>query len=241
MKKWVPAEDETISRNYVDLLRQGKFEQIEHDFDPTVVASNPEETLGQMAAIFPNEIPESTKVVGAYVFHGPEYSTTDITLEYQFKNKWLLANVVTKRQNNVFTVLGFHVNSVRDSLENQNRFTLLGKGGVQYLILALAICSLMFSLYVLVLCVRTRNVKAKWLWILFILAGVGRLAVNWTSGEWAFSVLAIHIPCATAGHPLYASWTVEVFLPLGAILFLNHRWKMKVTGEVIDPLAVGPK
>ena len=241
MKKWVPAEDETIARNYVDLLRQGKFEQIEHDFDPTLMVPNPRETLTQMAALFPEEAPESTKVVGAHAFHSQEYSTTDITLEYQFKNKWLLVDVGTKRRNNVLTVLGFHVNSIPDSLENQNRFALFGKGGVQYLILTLAICSLVFCLYVLVLCARTRNVKAKWLWLLFITVGVCKLAVNWTSGEWAFSVLAIHIPCATASHSPYAPWTVEAFLPLGAILFLNYRWKLKDPVDLFEPPAPDPK
>jgi hypothetical protein len=28
---------------------------------------------------------------------------------------------------------------------------------------------------------------------------------------------------------------VAVYLPLGAILFLNHRWKMKVKGDLIEP------
>jgi len=188
-----------------------------------------------MAAIFPTENPLSVKVVGAHVFHGQEYSTTDISLEYQFPNKWLLVSVLTRRKNDISTVVGFHVNPMSDSLESLNRFTLVGKSAPEYLILTLAACSFVFSLYVVVLCIQTKNVRAKWLWMLFILLGVGKLAVDWRTGQWTYQLFAIQIPCFTMTRPLYGSWTVGTYLPLGAILFLNHRWKMKVSGKLIDP------
>jgi hypothetical protein len=235
MKKFTPPEDESIARRYVDLLRQGKFDQVERDLAPSVVDSNVPDTFAKMAAIFPAEIPESTKVVGANIFHSPEYSTTSITLEYQFPSKWVLVNVVTQRKGDVSTIVGFHVNPMPESLENLNRFTLVGKSAFQYVILAFAVCSLLFSVYVLVLCIRTRDGKTKWLWMLFILFGVGKLAVNWTTGESTITFVALQIPCVMANAPLYGPWTVAVSLPLGAILFLNRRWRNTTTGESSRP------
>jgi hypothetical protein len=203
MKKWTPPEAESIARGYVDLLRQGKVDQIERDLDSSVADSNVRDTFTKMAAIFPTENLESVNVVGAHIFHGQDYSTTDITLEYQFPSKWLLVEVITRKKGDVSTVVGFHVNPMPDSLENLNKFTLVGKSATQYLVLAFAVCSLLFSFYVLVLCIRAKNGKTKWLWMLFILLGVGKLAVNWTTGEFTFTPLAFQI------------------------LFLNHRWKMK--------------
>jgi hypothetical protein len=174
------------------------------------------------------------------VSQGQELATTSITLEYQFPSKWLLVNVVTQRKDDVSTILGLYVNTTPDSLENLYRFTLVGKSAIQYLILTLAVCSLLFSVYVFVICIRTRALKRKWLWALFVLAGIGRLAINWTTGQCTFNLLSIRIPCAHAFANPYGPWTVAVYLPLGAILFLNHRWKMRVTGELIDPLTRGP-
>jgi hypothetical protein len=235
MKRWTPPESESIARGYVDLLRQGKFDQIERNLDSSVANSNVQETFTKMAAIFPAENPVSVKVVGAHVFKGKEYSTTDITLEYQFPSKWLLASVATRKQGDISTIMGFHVKPMSDSLENLNRFSLVGKSAAQYLILTLAGGSLLFSLYVLVLCTQTRNVKRRWLWMLFILVGAGKLAVDWGTGQWTFQLLAFQIPCSTMSHPLYGAWTVGAYVPIGAILFLNHRWKMKVSGELIEP------
>jgi hypothetical protein len=235
MKKWTPPEAEADARNYVELLRQGKFERIEHDLDASVSDSNIQDMFAKMAAIFPTGDPESVKVVGAHTFHGQGYSTADITLEYQFPNKWLLVSVATQSNGNASTITGFHVNPMADSLENLNKFSLRGKGASQYVVLTCAACALLFSLYVLVLCVRTKTVKTKWLWMLFILVGLVRLAVNWTTGEFTFTLFAFQIPCVAATRPLYGPWTVALYLPVGAVLFLNHRWKMKVKGELVEP------
>jgi hypothetical protein len=229
MKKWTPPEAESNARSYVDLLRQGKFDQIARDLDSSVADSNAGDTFAKMAAIFPSESPVSVKVVGAHIFHGQEYSTTDISLEYQFPSKWLLVNIVTQRTGNVSTIAGFNVEPLRDSLENLNRFTFVGKSAPQYLMLMLAVCSLLFSFYVLILCIRTKGGKRKWLWMLFILLGLGKLAVNWTTGQWAVTVFSLQIPCGMATALLYGPWTVAASLPLGAIVYLNRLWKTKIS------------
>ena len=188
-----------------------------------------------MASLIPSEMPVSVKVVGARVFRSQESTTTSITLEYQFPSKWLLADVTTQKKGNVSTLLGFHLTPQSDSLENLNRFTLVGKNAGQYSILALAVCSLAFSFCVLVLCIRTKDVSRKWLWLLFILVGVEKVAVNWKTGQLTFGILAINIPSATVTRALYGPWTVAAFVPLGAILFLNRQRKMKLSAGSIPP------
>lgn len=237
MKKWTPPEAESIARKYVDLLREGKLDLIERDLDPSIMDSDVGGTFAKMAAMFPAEAPESIRVVGAHVLHRPESTATNITLEYQFPKKWLLVDLTTQRTRNVSTIVGFHVQPLRDSLQNLNRFTLVGKSTDQYLFLIIAIGSLLFSLYVFVLCIVTKNEKRKWLWMLFILLGVSKLAVNWTTGQWNVTLLAIQIPCAMATAPLYGPWTVAASAPLGAILYLIRREKIRTAGGSVPQSA----
>jgi hypothetical protein len=233
-------EDELIVSSYVDLLRHGQYEQIESNFDSSLMNSNIDDTLGKMAALFPPENPESIKLVGLDVSRSQENPTKNVTLEYHFPSKWLLVNVAIERKRDVSKVVGFHVNLIPDSLENLNKFTLVRKSAIQYLILTSAVCSLLFSFYVLTLCVQTNVGRTKWLWILFVLTGVGQLAVNWTTGRWTFTLLSIQLPCGRAFASPYGPWTVVATLPAGAFLFLNHRSKMRVAGELIDPPTHGP-
>jgi hypothetical protein len=239
MDKMTPHEDEAIAKNYVKLLRDNQFELIEKDLAPNLKGPNIRETLVSMAALFPVQDPISVKVVGAHVSYvveahaspvstnGSNSSNTDITFEYQFPERWLLASVVTQKKDGGISIIGLKVNTISDSLENLNRFTLSGKSPVHYAILTLAFLLPLFILYVLVLCIRTKIERRKWLWIVFILFGIGQFAMNWTTGQWGLNLLQVQLLGAGAFSPLYGAWTVSVSLPLGAIIFLF--WRNRLT------------
>jgi hypothetical protein len=236
MKKIVPPEDENIARNYVEMLRRGEIDEIQRKLDAGVAQPDDREKLAQISGMLPAEEPQSSKVVGVRLYHNKEYSTSEITLEYELRDRWLLVRVLTKKVGKESTLLGINATQTADSLENVNRFRLFsGKSAVQYLILAGALFSILFTFYVFVLCARSGPLKMKWLWLVIILFGIGKLSVNWVTGEWAFTPIAIQIPCATAVRPFYGPWTISGSFPLAALLFLNHRWKMKIIGELIPP------
>ena len=237
MKKFTPPEEESIAKGYVELLQQGKFDQIEHDLDSSLVDSNLRNTLSKMAAFFPAESPESVKVVGAHIYRDQQSSKVDITFEYQFPSKWLLVSFATQNTRNMSGIVKFIVRPTPDSLESLHKFTLAGKSAVQYSILALAVCSGMFSLYALILCIRTKDLKMKWLWMLIVLVGVEKVAVNWETGQLTFGILAIYLPNYFVNRVPYGAYTVGVCIPLGAILFLRRQKKLKISGESI-PLPV---
>jgi hypothetical protein len=102
MKKFTSPADEAIAREYAESLQQRKFDRIEHDLDPSLKSASATEAFSKMAALFPADAPESVKVVGAHTSHSAELSTSDMTLEYQFPNKWLLVNVVTQKEGRCF-------------------------------------------------------------------------------------------------------------------------------------------
>jgi len=234
MNKMTPQQDESVARNYIDQLRQNKFDQIEKDMDSSISDSDIPGALVKMAAMFPAQDPVSVKVVGVNIFRVPNSSTTDITLEYEFPQKWLLARVVTQKRDGIATITGFHVNPIRDSLENLNKFTLLGKGVAQYTVLLLAVLSSLLSLYAFVVCIRTERGKRRWLWLILVLVGVCKLGVNWTTGQSSFVPLVVWLPPAGAAAPPYGAWTVYVSIPLGALAFLILR-EMAIVDQINNP------
>jgi hypothetical protein len=184
MKKMTSQEDEAVAKHYIELLRQSKFEEIENDSDPSIRRPDARDILEKMAGMIPTNTPESIKIVGSHVMHTPNSRTVNITFEYQFPTKWLLINVAIQKKDGVSTIVGFNVNPMSESLEQINRFTLTGKGLIHYVALLLIILAPLFTLYALVLCIKTRFVKKKWLWIIFIVLGIGKFGVNWTTGQW---------------------------------------------------------
>jgi hypothetical protein len=226
LQKFASPEDQTIAKNYIDLLRHQQFGDIEKAIDPSISAPSLHNTLVKMGALFPLQEPASVTLVGVRSMHMSGADTKNITFEYAFSGKWLLVNVAVKKQDGVSTIVGFNVIPQPASLETQNRFTLSDKSWVQHLILIAVVIVPLLTLYALVLCVMTKIKGRKWPWILFILFGIGRIAVNWTTGQFTFTLLSVQLLGASAFAPLYEPWTLAVSLPLGAIFFLLLRRKL---------------
>lgn len=243
MKALVPSADQQVAKGYIDLLRQHRFDQIEKDVAPGLRTAGLHDMLVKMAAALPPQNPVSVEVVGANTIRGSSVTRDDITFEYQFPDRWLLASVATQKAGGVSTITGIHVNVLPDSLEHVNRFSLGGKGLLQYAVLALAPLVAIVSLCALVLCARTRMMKRKWLWILFILFGVGKLSVNWTTGQWGFMPLSVQLFSAGAFSPLYGPWILSVSFPLGAVWFLLRRKQLAASSlppALPDSMQAGP-
>jgi len=223
MSRITPPQDEASARNYVELLRERKFEEIERDLDPSLQDSR--DKLSAMADLIPMGEPKSIKVVDFHVYQHPDSAkTTTITLEYEFANQWVLANLVKDEHAGVSTVSGFHLTPIQDSLENQYRFTLSGMHPAHYLILLLGCAALAVGIYGFITCLRTPMGRKKWLWAVICLVSVGRFGINWTTGASAFSLsVSVGIPPANAAMVPYGPWTVWVSFPLGAVIFLIFR------------------
>ena len=243
MKMITPPEDEAVAKNYIAFLRQGQFDQIRKDLDPKMADAFDRATFEKMRALIPAGEPTSVKVVGAYTnvskFTGSEsIREVNLTFEYQFPGKWLLINVATRKQSDVATIIGFRVQPLSDSMENVNKFTLAGKSPRQYAMLALVCFVPLLILCALIACIRTKMLKRKWLWIIFILIGIGKVTMNWSTGKlsliqetvnatgghsYNFDFLSFQLFGASAFAQPYGPWILSVSLPFGAILFLLKR------------------
>jgi hypothetical protein len=223
MKAMVPTADQQVARHYLDLLRDHQFDPIEAAIDPSIRPPNMHAVLVRMAGEMPPQPPVSVKVIGFNQSIVNAVQSTNVTFEYQYADRWLLENVAIKKVDGVSTIIGLNVKPMASSLEASNRLTLVGKGAAQYLVLVLAALCVGVTLLALVLCARASIARRKWLWILFILVGFGKLSVNWNSGAWSFMPFSVQLFSASAFAPFYGPWIVAVSFPLGAVWFLLRR------------------
>jgi hypothetical protein len=231
---WMVSKgDRDVTTYYIDLLRDQNFYPIERDMDPSLKGDNLPTTLKEMSRLIPKGKPLSVKIVGVNAWGTPGASEKNITLEYEYPGKWLLANVATRTTKSHFTIIGFRILPLPDSLENINRFTLAGKTPIHYAVFGFVILVPLFIVFSLVQCARTK-MKRKWLWMIFIGLGVCKFSIDWTSGQWLFLPLSVELLGAGATAPFYGPWTLSVSLPLGALLFLLLRKKLslKIAPEI---------
>lgn len=234
LQKFAPASDQAMARQYMDELREGAFDKIEAQADPSMQSPTLPATLQRMAAFIPQEAPDSVTLVGAHSMHANGRIIRNLTFEYGFHDTWILLNVVSQDVAGRRTLIGLHIERLAQSLEEQNRFKLAGKSILLYATLALTVLFPLLTLYALVVCVRRKLDGPKWPWILFILFGIGRFAVNWTTGAWTVSTISIQLLSASAVQPLYGPWTLAVSLPLGALVFLLKPKSKSVAEEAVQ-------
>lgn len=240
LKKNMPREDEALARDCVEMLRQNRFDEIEARLDPSIRNADTHATLAEMSSYFWSR-PTSVKTVEAGAARSRDSSTTNITLEYQFqqgfRQSWLLAHLAIRNKAGVKTITTFRVTPTSESFEVMNEFTFADKGLSQFTGLLLALSVAALTLYAFVLCVRMEMGTKKLAWLLAIVVGVCRVTVNWTTGQWLFTPLALQVPPVTASCTAYGPWMLHIFSPLGAIAFLRLR-KTLALGAL--PLTIVP-
>lgn len=235
MNLMTPKEDERVARGYLALMRSHDLERIEKDLDPALQNDNVRETLARMVPQMPAQQPLSSKIVGAHTWRGQDVYVSNISFELHYPDLWMLANVAVQKKHGQSTIVGLNIVPMSDSLENLTRFSLAGKSGAQYAILALAVAAAVLTLAALVRALRTPGLERRWLWIIFILVGFGKLAVDWSTGVVSLKLPALQLFSASALAPLYGSWTVAASLPLGALVFLLRRRGVPARAPATSP------
>lgn len=237
----IAGEDEAQGRSYVESLRKREFGPIEEAAGDSIESEEDlAGTLTEMADVFPSGEPESVTLVGAHRFTSDGTSRLDLTYEYEFPDQWVLASVVLEESNGESKIVGLNVNPQKESLKEQNRFTLSGKTPAHYLILLLAIVLPLFTLWTLILCIRTNIKGKKWPWILFVLFGFGQLGLNWTTGDLSFNPVSFQLFSSSIFSAFNGPWTLSISIPVGAIVFLVKRNELKADETPADPYVYVP-
>ncbi|MBC3873794.1 hypothetical protein [Undibacterium flavidum] len=231
LQKFASPEEQVFAKQYIRHLQLREFEAIERAVDPSIQDQNLRNILQQMADLLPTGEPTVVTLIGAHRQISDGYTSLNLTYEYGYADKWILANVNIKKSADTMSIIGFSVTPQPNSIEVINQFSLSGKSALHYLILTLAIIFPLITLLALVICVRMKMRGRKWPWVLFILAGFGTLAINWTSGVVQFIPVSVRLFSASAVAPIYGPWTVAISLPIGAICFLIFRKNHAATLE----------
>jgi hypothetical protein len=229
LARYEPLQETLLARESIDLLRARNFEALlaklapEVRNDPATAANLP-----SVAAYFPDAEPLSVKLVeyrflSRFSFTGATPPTNyTIGFEYEFPQTFVLAVAMLQSANSETSVLGLRLFRNSVSLETLNALTFQGKGAIHFVFMVLAAAILAFMIVTLIACIRTRVPRRKWLWIVFIIVGIGQFGLNWTTGEVGFSP-AINLFGVGMTKQPFAPWFLHLAFPLGAILFWWRR------------------
>ena len=135
IEKFSSPEDRLAAARLLSHLRAGDFAIIEKAIDPSLEGPTLRAKLEEMRGLIPDREPAAVKLVGSQTFHAPGATTVNTTFEYDYGDKWLLANVAIKKTGASRTIVGITVTPTSQSVASAHRFTLSGKEAIHYVVL----------------------------------------------------------------------------------------------------------
>ena len=225
-QRFIPEEESEFAKEFISKLKNRDFEYVVSKFSPELLPQVTDELLEGMAYRFWPGDPISVQIIGSEVHKSNGEWTGNFTFEYEFESGWNVASTALRRTTDGYEVVGVYTHRTEQSQREINAFNLSAKTPLQYFVLLLAVTVAAFVIFTLIACIRTPIPKRKWLWVIFIIFGVGMIQVNWTTGDPSFQFLTIKLFGASAvkAGPA-APWTISASIPLGAIIFWFRRKK----------------
>lgn len=223
---FLPKEADQFARTYLAALQGGNFEQSLAYLDPDLARPDSLAKLREASLPFADIQFLSIEVVGSNIQKTPQGQISLLTYQIESQNGWILTTIVVNERTGSMKVTGFHWYRIARPLGETNAFTFSGKSPAHFVIFGLAFIMVIFIGGTTIMCILSR-IQSKWLWIMFIIVGLGQLNLNWTTGEINFNILYIQL--FGAGYSksgIYAPWIFSISIPIGAIAFLFKRKKL---------------
>ncbi len=211
------------ARTFIDYMLHEEYDKAMKVFDPEFVNEDTKPTFIKVHTYLEKGNLISIELINArwtkIMSNEGDYKIHDLAYQLHFKNGWIVAEVIVKKQGNKFTIYGFHVNEIPNSLKDLNAFSLKDKSFFHYMFLAYAIIIPIYVILSIIFCAKSK-IRKKWLWIIFILLGIGGISINWTTGQILVNILSVNLLGAgLLRSGLYGPWMLRLGFPLGAIMF----------------------
>jgi hypothetical protein len=204
---------------------------------PETVTPDLETKLGKVADVFPEKTRGKTRLVGYRSMHllGAK---TDYVLSFEtsYPDKYLLTSMSLREKDGAsLSWTGINVQPIRAPLEEINRFSFAGRSQVHYDFLAGMLVCLGVVVAAAIQWGRHRKaLRHKWIWLAAILLGVGKLSLNWTTGQ--IMVQFINLQLLGVGvwrEGASGPWLLQVALPVGAVIFLVRKRLSKTESRTV--------
>ena len=231
-----PAEDVEFARAYLALFPARAYAAIEMGMDPSIKTPEIRQKVMLMASIVPPGEPTSVTVVRSLSISSGNDTTSSLTFQYQYPDRWIAADVDVYRHNHAPVIKHVQFRPLRSSLDQINRFTFAGKSPMHGVALAVALLMFGFVLWTFTLAVRSPAPGMKWAWAAFVLVGIVRFTFNWSTGALTIAPMSVQLFGATfskasAFDPLFLTTS----LPVGAIVYLVQRREWRQDGMIPPP------
>lgn len=229
-----PPADLALVEAYGDLMRTQDYEGLKRASAPGMLSDEVFKAVPRIAGYYPAETPKAVAPIQyALTASSDGNNTAMVTVNHVYSDGVVLT--VTKFDQKSRKVTSFTLRRLTAENMAALRFDPLSANSTQLAILGLACAVFAFTLITLYSCLAAAGVKWKWLWFLFITAGVCSLRFNWMTSVMSFAAIDIRWGAAGYWQNLLEPAMVYINFPLGAVVYWLFGRRKAVTKPVSHP------
>lgn len=224
MERIAPKADIDRAEIYGQLMRRQDIDGLRKVTRPDILNADFYKAVPEIAAYYPQSDMVSVAVnqYSRSVATGGVNTSTIVILHKYADGSVVLTTTVTDIT--AAKVQAFNIQKMTAADLKSIEFNPLRANLTQATMLAIACAIFSFTLVTAYACLSAPGVKLKWLWFIFIMAGVGSLRFNWMNQ--VLNVVPVDIHWGAAGYwqVLLGPAILYINFPLGAVIYwLVHR------------------
>lgn len=219
LAKLTPPEADKLAREFITALQKKDTAAAAKLIEPKM-REQAAPKVKNIADLMAAENAKGMKVIGVRTQTVKEERMVQINYQIEYPSKWVLATMAILESPKDRFVVSVRMDPLKQPIEKLYGFKLFGKSLLHYIVLLLTIAVPLFTLYVLIGCLRSPlDLKWKLLWLPFILVAFVTLHLDWTSGRAFLRLLGFVIFGASVFKQKYTPYILTVGVPVGALVF----------------------
>lgn len=218
-------EEKNISEKLISQLQTGQIDSLYSLLSPTIKNENSRETMNKIQCIVPKEKAQDYRYLKFTRQVTGSGSSLFLRIQAEYPSNVAFYDIGFSRNGDTIELLNFHVNVTTQGNEISAPLLLRTMlHPLRFIFGILVFIIPLFSIYSLILLFRTKNVKRRWGWFVFMLFGLGQFQLNWFAGTMKFNLITFQLlGSGFLAESSYGPLFVTFAIPLGAILFLINR------------------
>jgi len=221
--QFVPKDRRDRAEAYTTAMQRQDVATLNAMTDPSVLNADFYASVPKIAQYFPAAKPVSEGALQYSVTSSTDgRSTATLVTNHVYPNGGVVFTTVYFNQVNG-KIQGFQLRSLAPADLKALRFRPLEANGTQAAFLGAVLAVIAFGLITLYRCLATPGVRLKWLWFIFITAGICSLRFNWLTQLIGFAPIQVQWGPAGIYQGLLEPATLYINAPVGAIAWWLAR------------------
>lgn len=211
-----------FAKKYVLLLQARDTESLQRYASTTVNADDINKIIA--SGMLPTATAQAINVVAVDIA-GVQKA---VTLEYVFPAEPLLIKLTYYGARQSEKIYGVQIDQLPMPLEVMNKVSLTEASNKQYGALAFYYLLLAFEMVMLSLCVFSKHIRDKKIWMIVVVIGGGlNIYFNWTQQLYGVSGWLGPLYWVTFDYSVYAPMTLRYSIPIGGLLLAAYWWRKR--------------